>query len=524
MSESENNTPPSTVIEDTLDEIVEVPSTVAQAEFPAETAPVKEEPVSQPVQEEAVNTTPVMNVDITDSPLKPAGERRPGETIPIPSDTTDSINDLVRRIPNIDYGSDKNKRRWGYNLNQSTEFYPYDDVAYKSLTRPGSNWGQRVQTPSGILAGSYPAFKASKTELTGETAVSRLRAYRDLGSMYRIPLWNSGLWMVFKAPPETALLNLHNMIMQDKITMGRESYGLSFSNLTAIFVDRVTAFALEYLYVTNLKLPQGADIRDYIKGNDAYALAIGICAAFWPKGFNYSRSCTADPEKCNHLMTDLIDISKTLYVDRSALTPWQISHMSKVSPASVTVEDVKRYQDEMLNAQTRLVTIDEESGMPVNVTLKIPMLLQYIESGQRWINEMGALVERSLTKDKENDSRNAHMIENAKATNLRQYTHWIESVQWGDDPAVTDTESIERLLDGMSSDDYLRDSLLEKIGDYIAYSTITVVGVPSYVCPSCGKVNESDKKHPTIRSVIPLDVYQTFFALVAQRVQRISTR
>jgi hypothetical protein len=97
-------------------------------------------------------------------------------------------------------------------------------------------------------------------------------------------------------------------------------------------------------------------------------------------------------------------------------------------------------------------------------------------------------------------------------------------VQWGDDHEVTDKESIEGLLDSMSSDDYVRSELLEKITDYISYSCITVVGVPSYACPSCGKVNESDKKHPTIRSVIPLDVYQTFFALLAQRVQRISTR
>ena len=505
-----------------IDDVIDETAVNASAHVEDKPVAVEKEVAAEAAVEE--NTDPKMKVDISASPFKPANERSSGETISIPSDTTENINELVRNIPNIDYGSDRAKRAWAYNLNQSTDFYPYDDVAYKSLTRPGSEWTQHITTPSGRLTGSYPAFKPSTTELSGEPAVQRFRAYRKLGSLYRVPLWNSGIWLTFKAPPETAMLNLHNVITQDKISLGRESYGLSYSNLTSIFVDRVTAFALEYLYCTNLKVPQGGDIRDYIKGIDAYAIAVGIVSAFWPNGFNYSRSCTAEPEKCTHLMKDVIDISKTLYVDRTALTQWQIAHMCKTAPNSVTVEDVTRYQDEMLNAQPRKVLIDEASGNPVSVKFKIPTLLQYIESGQRWIGEMGALVEKSLTKEKDNDSRNAFMIENAKATNLRQYTHWIDSVQWGDDHEVTDKESIEGLLDSMSSDDYVRSELLEKITDYISYSCITVVGVPSYVCPSCGKVNESDKKHPTIRSVIPLDVYQTFFALLAQRVQRISTR
>lgn len=507
---------PEKIIDDVIDEQAVMQSTPAPV---AEPVPQQEAP-AEPVQE----TKPVMDVDISASPFKSAGDRAPSETIAIPSDTTEKINELVNSIPNIDYGSDRAKRAWAYTLNQSTDFYPYDDVAYRSLTRPGSSWGQSIKTPSGLLTGSYPAFKPSTNELSGEPAVQRFRAYRKLGSLYRVPLWNSGIWLTFKAPPETAMLNLHNVLTQDKISMGRESYGLSYSNLTSIFVDRVTAFALEYLYCTNLKLPQGADIREYIRGIDAYAIAIGIVSAFWPSGFNYSRSCTAEPEKCTHLMKELLDISKTLYVDRTALTQWQVAHMCKTTPNSVTIEDVQRYQDEMLNAQPRSVVIDEASGNPVTVKFKIPTLLQYIESGHRWIGEMGVLVEKSLTKEKDNDSRNAFMIENAKATNLRQYTHWIDSVQWGEDHPVTDKESIEGLLDSMSSDDFIRNDLLEKITEYISYSCITVVGVPSYVCPSCGKVNESDKKHPTIRSVIPLDVYQTFFVLLAQRVQRISTR
>jgi hypothetical protein len=127
-----------------IDDVIDETAVNATARVEDKHVVVEKEVTAEAAVEE--NTDPKMKVDISASPFKPANERSSGETISIPSDTTENINELVRNIPNIDYGSDRAKRAWAYNLNQSTDFYPYDDVAYKSLTRPGKsctlNWSK----------------------------------------------------------------------------------------------------------------------------------------------------------------------------------------------------------------------------------------------------------------------------------------------------------------------------------------------------------------------------------------------
>lgn len=495
----------------TQDDYIEEPSVPTPTESPEQRAAVK----------------PKVDVIYTSNPFsaaKSSSNEGLDITLQLPSDHPEQTNEILRQLPNVDYSSDAPAREWASVLDKSSDIQPRDSVFRDTLAREGSVWRQGPTTPSGELLGSYPKFKpVGGVELVGASAISRLRAYRGLGSMYRVGLWNSGFWMTITAPSEPEILELHNLISQDRAQLGRRSYGLSFSNTTSIYADRIVAFALEHIYNTSLNVKPGTDLRSLIKSNDIPAIACAVAASMHPNGFNYERGCLANPEECKHVITERISIEKTHLVDTNSLTAWQVAHMSKMTHNSMEEADVLRYQEEMVIAQKRKYSLDEKSDNPVTAYMRVPTVLQYIESGHRWINEITALVDRAMTKETTNDQRNTYLIKHGQATTLRMYGHWIDSLEFsGAD--VKDRETIDDALNTISADNNLRTDFVKSVQHYISHSNISVVGVPSFVCPSCKGVNITDKPHPEIRDAIPIDVYQTFFEVIAQRVRTISER
>lgn len=488
---------------------------------------IDDSPAAPAVEKPTDEQKPKANVEFKVNPLSPhkdGSKDRTSMTLRIPSDHPEETSETLGKLPNLDYSNDPIARRWGATLDASAVIQPRDSVFRDALGRENSVWRQGPEHPSGDLVGSYPRFRpAGNTELVGVSAISRLRAYRGLGSMYRVPLWNSGFWITITAPSEPEILELHNLISQDKATLGRRSYGMSFSNMTAIYADRIVAFALEHIYNTSLTTKPDSDLRDFIKCTDIPTIAMAVAASMYPNGFNYERACLADPENCKHVISEKIDISKTLLVDTNSLSASQIKHMSKLTHNSMTEEEVLRYQEEMVIAQRRKYTMDAKGDAPITVYMRVPNIKQYIEAGHRWINEISALVDRAMTKEVSNDQRNTYLIKHGQATTMRMYAHWVDSFEFGGSE-VKDTETIEESLNTISADDVLRNEFSEYVQNYIASSNISVIGVPSFECPNCGGVNASDKPHPEIRDAIPIDLYQTFFEVIALRVRTISER
>lgn len=458
---------------------------------------------------------------------KPEGDPE-RETLAFPSASSSDVQEAIRKMPwqisSPNYSPDQQTREWLSTLNDAAQLYPVDDVFEEALNREGSSWRQAVEHNGTKLAGSYPKFKMNPSvEVSGEKATARLKAYRGLGSMYRLPLWNSGFWITFSAPSEPELIELNHLIASDRAQLGRRSYGMSFSNTTGIYADRILAFAMEHIYTTSVRLKPDTDIRTLIKCTDLPAIAMAIAATKWPSGFDYERACTCDPENCKHVVKERVDITKLLMVDTNNLTQWQLAHMSKVSADSMEEDDVRRYQEEMVIAQSSKYVLDKDSATPVSIEFKVPNCRQYVEAAHRWIADITAMVDRALTKDTDNNQRNAYLVKQGQATSLRMYAHWVKSLSYFDVNA-TEHDTLEQNIDAISGDDVLRADFLKFIHEYIAGSTATVIGIPTYTCPNCKGTNTAADSHPTIQNAIPIDVYQTFFELIAQKIRRISER
>ena len=78
-----------------------------------------------------------------------------------------------------------------------------------------------------------------------------------LGVPAQVPLWNSGFWVSFRPCSEEAWVNFNDRLTMDKIIFGRNSSGLIFSNINALFKKRALEFAMEHLLTHNINF--GAD-------------------------------------------------------------------------------------------------------------------------------------------------------------------------------------------------------------------------------------------------------------------------
>ncbi len=477
----------------------------------------------------ATNTKKFTNATISDNPCETIDEILDTDLQTVlPSDSIARITEIEKDIEsrNLDGAVNHEKgREWFGVLKAGSIISPAEDIYQETVTDPEAAFVQGVNSSVGVLQPGAARFKSTSNEvLKGDRAVLRTLAHLGLGSTFRFPLWNSGFWITFRAPSEPDILELQRIIIEDKIMLGRSSYGLAHSNITSYVVQRLLDFALSNIHQTSIEVPADKDIKDFISCHDIPTIVWGIACAIWPQGFKFQRACTSNPEKCQHIVSQKLKLSKILWTNTSSLSEWQIAHMSSVATNSKKADSIIRYQSESLKAQKRQIVINKDKETEFKLLLRIPTAEQYIESGTRWISGIVDIVNRAVTANTTINEKNAYITKRGKATTLRQYGHWIEKIEFGDGNSIEDTETIESTLDVLSSDDNCRKEIIEAVMKYIATSTVTVIGIPSYDCPNCGGEQKSSAELPNHTNIIPIDVYTTFFTLLVQKLQLIEQR
>jgi hypothetical protein len=98
------------------------------------------------------------------------------------------------------------------------------------------------------------------------------------------------------------------------------------------------------MYESSLAIKEGDNIRNYIKTPDLPILLWGLACSIYSNGFQYTRACISDPEKCNHILKEKLDLSKLLWTDSSALTAHQVNHMTKRQRGSMETDSLNAIQ------------------------------------------------------------------------------------------------------------------------------------------------------------------------------------
>lgn len=480
----------------------------------------------KPDVEDTAKVLPTQNVGDIADPFRDGKHKGQG-SVPLPSDTYQATSDMIDNLPSVDV---IDSAEWADTLRNGTENEVHEGTGYSRFAQPDGMFTNIMKTEGGLtMTGVYAGTsKNSNATVTGERALLGMMNYMKVGNIYLAPLWNSGFWVSVKPPSEGSLVDLMHLLRAEKVRLGRATNGLSYSSTTGVTAKYVIEFVKAHIYSTSINSKEVSigEIEKYISVNDLDSLLLAIISSMYPNGFNYSRSCVADPVACNHLVEGIIDPSKLLYVNRRALTDSMIGHMTNRRSNSMSLKDVLSYQSQLAARNIRMIehTVNED-GDKVSLELKTPDIGRYILSTDSWITDIETTADRVLSKEA-TDAERAQLIDrHSKATTMRQFTHYVERITYGDNTQVVDRSSIQAVMNGMSSDDDLSAALNAGVTELINSSTVAVVGIPTYKCPACKKPVRSREGHPEeYQNVIPLDLLSIFFDLAREKMARINRR
>lgn len=442
-------------------------------------------------------------------------------SIAVPSTTEKRTEQILNRYPNVDFTQSDNGQRWINTLQQAQVTLQYGDGFRSTVDRPDGSWRQFVPSEKGPLTVGVPKFKETGTGTwTGERAMLRIRALTGLGSIVQIPLWHSGFWITLKAPTEAAMLELNRRLTEEKIRLGRSTHGLAFANTSVFYAGWITDFVLAHIYETSLKpeVLEKKPLRELISVLDVPALAWGLACTIWPKGFAYARSVLDTKGEETKIIRELINVGKLQWTDLSSLTPWQVGHMAARHGGTMSQEVLDRYKSDFTRGTGRRVKFSDQ----VSIMLKVPSLEAYLLSGQKWINNIVSSVDKAFSLTPGSDQREQYIVEQGKATNMRQYGHWVESVVVQgeeNENVIDDLETVELTLDALSANDEFRGQYFKEVRQYIEDSTISVIAVPA-----TEKEDEDRTTMPRFPHLLPIDALSVFFTLLVQKSLLIQDR
>ena len=440
----------------------------------------------------------------------------------LPSQTTEKTLNPIAEALNMELREDERTRNWAYTLSRGHSKNTLNGALSKCFNK--GDWRQSVPSESGSLSGGIPKINSvSNVNLYGKEAILRLMSHLGGATNYQIPLWHTGIWVNIDPVTDSDMLALFRELNEDKIQLGRYTNGAIFSNTSAFTTKRVIDFIISKIGETTYRPDKNKPIEldKIISINDLPILILALCNSMYPKGFKHNRACVYNPKKCHHTYSGIVDFDKILWTNIAALTKPQIRLMSTACNGQVNKEIVDTWSNELSRPESRVVDLEAVSGAKIRFILKVPKYNEYVDSGYTWLNGISDSIGESIEID-DLVERNKYIDDNARATMLRQYGHYIKSVEFGDGNCINDNTDIEEVLSNLSSDSNIRTGLVKAITNFIDDTTISVVGIPTYECEECGG-GQTDEGRGIYKHVLPLDMIELFFLILIDRVKRIKT-
>lgn len=486
-----------------------------------------------PIPKQSIEVHGKWTMPLPDGKVDPTKEQ-----LAMPSDYYDRLQSVIGLL------EDRNSRLtktltnanqpWLEDLAEGAQLVSLDNGYIESTTRAGSHFTNHPDETGRSLRPGYPKLPKGTSKPQGNDAVRLLSKLmgRGPGMPFTFPLWHTGIWMTVEAPSELSILELHRMLSTEMRDLGNATYGYVFSNYRCFTTKRLVDFVLDHLH--GCSLATNEDLRTIISVHDIESMLYGIVCAIYPNGFQYTRSCTANPEVCKAQHEEVLNLYHLLEVDKNALTESQLDHMRKVRKDSMTIEEVRNYQSQhtVMSAKPVSLMQDAEGESIVDITLRVPTIAEHIDSGNSWVTDMSDIITIATEDTLDEDSRRNYMINSSKATIMRQYGHMVDQLKLGDNlyhnkgtspEAKSDKETIAKTLSSLSADDEVMRKFLSEVTKYNSSTAVAVVGIPTYDCPACSGENASGLTG-AFTNLIPLDMFQTFFGLLVQKVQRIRIR
>lgn len=427
----------------------------------------------------------------------------------LPIGKTEDTATLIENLPNIDIENSKDLETWVNVLKQGNNTAMAWGVFDKTSSDKEAEFKQVIKTELGPIAAMVPKMTDDLGSLRGKAAVNRIRSMVGLGGHIQVPMWHSGFWVTFKTPSDGDLLELNRIILSEKISLGRYTHGLAFSNTSVVYSETLINFAIDHIYESSLRPDLLANIKDHLSTLDIPLFIWGLACSIWPRGFNYARAIGSPSTNNYRVLRELVNITKLLWTNNRAVSDWQRAHMANRKSGSTVIGSLERYKTEFIKGRAKSYPVRDN----VAVTLHVPNSTEYLKSGNKWVNNIVNLIDTVLGMSADEGEREKQINNHGRASNLRQYAHWIESIKINE-TIITDEETIEETLNVFSAEKDLRTGIMDSVKNFIDDSTMSIIAIPA---------TEAEDK-PELKdfpNLLPIDVMHVFFNLLVQLTTRI---
>ena len=440
----------------------------------------------------------------------------------IPASTLTDFTEALNRFSQVLSEKNQDHVKWKEVSEESLEFHMPNGLYQNRLDDPSGNWQQGVITPSDeVLGMSSIAMKSREGELKGEIALLKVAKRLGMGDVVNVMLPHSGIWVTIKPPTDRDLIDFYNTVFREKVDFGNATSGLGFTNFSVHMNNRLFEFISRHIHNLSYSDMPKDQLGKYMVIHDFPFLVHGFAKAMYPNGFDYSRACNVNLEECTHVSTQTLDLDTLTYIDNSSLTKTQRNILSSNRPNSNTLETYRTFKSEhplMVGSSYRTA-----SGFKFN--FRIPSFEEYTKDGLAWINGVSSIVENVMVANEASeDDRKEILSQYIKASILRQFNHFIESIELDENEIVVDRDTINGTLELFSSDDDLRAELTKAIIDFKSKTTLGVIGIDKYTCPNCQKEQLTNETLPVFKQVIPIDSVNLFFLLLTFKISKILER
>lgn len=481
-------------------------------------------PVNQKVdfKEQRPATRAFKEGDKTHDPV--AVEREAYENIDAILDAASRIIDKLtndeRRLQDL-----RNKQRrpvgedegspWIRTLGASHNHASLTGDGQRSIGREDGVWRQQFDYEGRVIRTGTPVQRLSGGGHTKEEISMYIERKRGGGVPFDLMLPRSGFWVRFRPPRLQDFVTLQYRLGQLKINVGNMTKGLAFSNMSQTIKSTVFDFCLEFVTAATCDYRTPTDLKEKVELIDQDLFFWGLACTVYPRGFPYSHACVADPEKCQHVVKEVLNLQNLLWMDMSSLSPKQQKMLAQRNwDKPTTDEELTEYREDHRRGNKRMVWFSHGIGLE----LKVPSVYDYEVAGHAWIESLKEMTSSAYNEPPSGSSRSSYIETLAMASTARQYAHWVNGVYEqqddGSEPICLgeDRDLIESILTTTFSGPEDVETFFAEVGKFIDDCMIGIIAVPSFNCPSCD-TPVAEKFHERFPHLVALDVMSTFFTL-----------
>lgn len=427
------------------------------------------------------------------------------------------LTHVMKQIKDSDLSDSTGNAVWGESLERAMPNTSTLSEYHGRISDEEADWTESLEYQGRDIRAVSPSSKRRTGRAQGKAAVLQVNAMLGLGSVVYIPLPHSCMYLSIRVASLSEMLDLEYQLVTSKIDLGRYTMGASFSADEATRVRIIMRMILRHTYESSIQTTDVDELLDVIKVSDYPIIMKEMARNIFPKGYELFQPCIKDPRTCTNVISGMVDFGRMTWYDRSRFSDSQLKAL--VNPrGSQTVDEVRALQAEHAKKVDPVISI----GGGLRATLKVPTLREFFETSNEWFETMVSSIDESLGLS--NKERNVYLLQTSRLQEANKYHHWIKRISWdGDIDDIEATgegfmdspEDIAGVLSGLSEEPKLRDELFTKINEFIAKSTVAIVGIPDYACPVCGK-HYHDEKDTT--GIIPVNMVNVFTTLVTQNL------